>query len=397
MQVRFPIVGRTWLATTQEMAGLVLKDFQSFTMRKEGGGAPLPWWLPRIFGTLANTMLTFDEPDHTRLRQIVDEAFRRRAVLDMEPHILEIADGFAHDLFAQGSPADLVQRYARVVPLSVICELLGLPLADRPKFMLWASRFTNITGGLGVLRVIPALLAMKRYLEQHLEAARVTGGAGLIAELIRVEKEGGRISRDEMVGMVFLLLGAGSETTTHLISGSAYELLCNKPLREWLVQDWRRADLGVEEFLRFLSPVLISKPRFVGRDLELAASIWRGATGSWPCSPPLTETLPSTSMPRRWIWSGVQPAHRLRHRHPLLPRPSAGAHRGQVRPASPVHALAEPRAGRRARRSAGASGRACGRSPACRWQRAPARRFREAWRWAGRLRYKQAEQCRRTR
>ena len=269
VQVRFPIVGRTWLATTQEMAGLVLKDSQSFTMRKEGGGAPLPWWLPRIFGTLANTMLTFDEPDHTRLRQIVDEAFRRRAVLDMEPHILEIADGFARDLFAQGSPADLVQRYARVVPLSVICELLGLPLADRPRFMLWASRFTNITGGLGVLRVIPALLAMKRYLEQHLEEARVTGGAGLIAELIRVEKEGGRISRDEMVGMVFLLLGAGSETTTHLISGSAYELLCNKPLREWLAQDWRRADLGVEEFLRFLSPVMISKPRFVRRDLEL--------------------------------------------------------------------------------------------------------------------------------
>ena len=116
VEVRFPIVGRTWLATTQEMVGRVLKDSQSFTMRKEGGGAPVPWWLPRIFGTLGNTMLTFDEPDHTRLRQIVDEAFRRRAVLDMEPHILEIADGLARDLFAQGSPADLVERYARVRP-----------------------------------------------------------------------------------------------------------------------------------------------------------------------------------------------------------------------------------------------------------------------------------------
>ena len=269
VEVRFPIIGRTWITTTQEMAGRVLKDSQSFTMRKEDGAAPVPWWLPRIFGTLANTMLTFDEPDHTRLREIVDEAFRRRAVLDMEPHILEIAEGFARDLFAAGSPADLVERYARVVPLSVICELLGLPLADRPKFMAWAGRFISISGALGLLRVIPAIKAMKRYLEQHLETARVTGGAGLIAELVRVEKEGGKISRDEMVGMVFLLLGAGSETTTHLISASVYELLRNPALRAWLAEDWRRADLGVEEFLRFLSPVQFTKPRFVRRDIEL--------------------------------------------------------------------------------------------------------------------------------
>jgi cytochrome P450 PksS len=269
VEVRFPVVGRTWITTTQEMAGRVLKDSQSFTMRKEDGGVPVPWWLPRIFGALANTMLTYDEPDHTRLRQIVDEAFRRRAVLDMEPHIFEIADGLARDLFTDGSPADLVQRYARVLPLSVICELLGLPRADRPKFMAWAGRFTGISGAMGILRVIPALKAMRRYLEEHLEVARATGGAGLIAELIRVEKDGGRISRDEMVAMVFLLLGAGSETTTHLISGSAYELLRRPELRGWLAEDWKRADLAVEEFLRFLSPVQFSKPRFVRRELDL--------------------------------------------------------------------------------------------------------------------------------
>ena len=66
---------------------------------------------------------------------------------------------------------------------------------------------------------------MKRYLEQRLETARQVGGTGLIAELVRVEKEGGRISPREMVAMVFLLLGAGTETTTHLISGSVYQLV----------------------------------------------------------------------------------------------------------------------------------------------------------------------------
>jgi cytochrome P450 PksS len=72
-----------------------------------------------------------------------------------------------------------------------------------------------------------------------------------------------------MVSMVFLLLGAGSETTTHLISGSVYELLKNRGLRDWLAADWSRAGLAVEEFLRFVSPVQFSKPRVVRRDVEI--------------------------------------------------------------------------------------------------------------------------------
>ena len=110
---------------------------------------------------------------------------------------------------------------------------------------------------------------MKRYLEGRLQAARDTGGEGLIAELVRVEKEGGRISGQEMVAMVFLLLGAGSETTTHLISGSVYELTRAPTLRDWLEEDWSRANLAIEEFLRFVSPVQFTKPRFVRKDIEL--------------------------------------------------------------------------------------------------------------------------------
>jgi cytochrome P450 PksS len=270
VEIRFPIIGRVWITTTQELAGRVLKDSQTFTLRKEGGGlAGLRWWMPGIIRALANNMLTMDEPDHTRLRSIVDEAFRRRAIIDMEPRILAIADELAGELFAQGSPADLVDRYARRVPLSVICELLGLPLADRPKFMAWTNSLTRLTGIMGFLGLVPAMTAMKRYLEERLAVARANGGEGLIAELVRVENEGGRISASEVVAMVFLLLGAGTETTTHLISGSVYELLRDPKLRDWLEQDWNRANLAVEEFLRFVSPVQFTKPRFVRKDVEL--------------------------------------------------------------------------------------------------------------------------------
>jgi cytochrome P450 len=270
VEVQFPMIGKVWTTTTQELADRVLKDSDAFTIRTGVGGvAGLQWWMPRILRTLANHMLSKDEPDHRRLRDIVDEAFRRRAVLEMEPRILSIADELAGELFAEGSPADLVDRYARTLPLSVICELLGLPLADRPKFTAWASGFTRFTGTIGLLSLIPNVLAMRRYLEGQLATVRQNGGTGLIAELVRVEQEGGQINRDELVAMVFLLLFAGHETTTHLISGSVYELLRKPSLRDWLEEDWGRAGLAVEEFLRFLSVVQFTKPRFVREDVEL--------------------------------------------------------------------------------------------------------------------------------
>jgi cytochrome P450 len=269
VKVRFPLVGTVWTTTTQDLANQVLRDSQMFTLRKDGAVAGVPWWMPKIVRTFSKNMLTNDEPDHTRLRSIVDEAFRRRAVLEMEPRILAIAGELAGELFAQGSPADLVDRYARKLPLSVICELLGLPLADRPKFSAWAASLTRFTDPVRFLGVIPKISAMKRYMAERLDAARAEGGTGLIAELVRVEKERGRISRDEMVAMLFLLLIAGHETTTHLISGSVYELLRNPGLRDWLEADWSRANLAIEEFLRFVSPVQFSKPRFVQKDVEL--------------------------------------------------------------------------------------------------------------------------------
>jgi cytochrome P450 len=269
VETRFPIVGKVWITTTYDATARVLKDSTTFTLRKDGSLAGLRWWMPGFVGALASNMLTVDEPDHTRLREIVDEAFRRRAVLDMQPHIRAIADDLAGELFAEGSPADLVERYARILPLSVICELLGLPPSDRPKFIAWANTVARLTSGVGILRMIWGLWQMKRYLEERLRLARERGGEGLIAELVRVEMEGGRISAAEMVSMIFLLLGAGSETTTHLISGSVYELIRNPALRDWLEEDWSRVGLAIEEFLRFVSPVQFSKPRFVREDMEL--------------------------------------------------------------------------------------------------------------------------------
>jgi cytochrome P450 len=275
---RFPIVGPVWVTTTYEAAAQVLKDEKTFTLRKEGGSvAGLRWWMPASVTVLTSNMLSSDEPDHSRLRGIVDEAFRRRAVLGMEPNIRELAEQLAGELFAQGHPADLVARYARLLPLSVISELLGLPQADRPQFIAWANAMGRLAGAIDFLRATLSVRKMQRYFEERLRVAREQGGEGLIAELVRVEREGGRISQGELVAMLFLLLLAGSETTTHLISGAVFELLRDPAKRDWLMQDWSRTGLAVEEFLRFVSPVQFSKPRYVRHDVEIeGVSLKRG-------------------------------------------------------------------------------------------------------------------------
>jgi cytochrome P450 len=314
VQVHFPLVGKAWITTTNDLAGLILKDSETFTIRQNGKVAGVRWWMPGWVRTLTVSMLNMDEPDHTRLRSIVDEAFRRRAILDMEPRIFAIADELASQLFSDGSPADLVERYARKLPLSVICELLGLPLADRPRFIKWANRLTRITGMVGFLRMITGIGPMRRYLERRLQVARDSGSEGLIAELVRVEKERGRISSEEMVAMVFLLLLAGSETTTHLISGSVYELTKAPALRDWLEADWSRANLAIEEFLRFVSPVQVTKPRFVRRDIELGGVQLRkgdkimallAAANMDPDANPHPEKLDLTRKPNRHLSFGT--------------------------------------------------------------------------------------------
>src|SRR5260221_1767546 len=232
----------------------------------------------------------------------------------MEPHIQAIGNKLADVLFDEGSPCGLVDHYARKLPLSVISELLGLPPGDRPKFIAWASGFTRFTGMLGFLAAVPNILAMRRYMERHVETVRQSGGEGLIAEIVRVEKEGGQISRDESVAMIFLLLFAGHETTTHLISGSVHELLKNPDLRDWLEEDWSRLDLAVEEFLRFVTPVQFTKPRYVRRDVELGGVRLRkgdkvmamlAAANMDPLANPHPERLDLQRKPNRHIAFGT--------------------------------------------------------------------------------------------
>ena len=113
--------------------------------------------MPSILRALANSMLTMDEPDHTRCAASSTRPFAAAPSSTWSRAFCAIADELAGELFADGSPADLVERYARTLPLSVICELLGLPPADRPKFIAWANTVARLTGMFGFLRMLRGL------------------------------------------------------------------------------------------------------------------------------------------------------------------------------------------------------------------------------------------------
>lgn len=272
--MRLPIIGAVWVAVSHEAGGRVLKEIDCFTIRKDGKVAGMQWWMPGTIRALANNMLTFDEPDHKRLRSVVDDAFARRSILEMEPAIRAIADELADRLFANNSsptePVDLIAAYCRQLPLAVICELLGLPQSDRPRFSAWADGLTRTTGVWSFLRTIPGLRQMRLYLERRITTTRQGDGEpGLIADLVEAQTAGAPISDDELVAMAFLLLVAGHETTTHLLSGSMLRLLSFRDEKAWLFADASRMALAVEEFLRFVAPVQFTKPRFVARDMEV--------------------------------------------------------------------------------------------------------------------------------
>ena len=267
---RLPIIGDIWLATSQEALAAVLKDNEHFSMRRgDGNVTGVQWWMPKAIRLLANNMLTMDEPDHRRLRSLVDVAFRRDAVMALEPRVDAMAHGLATELFSDGQPADLQMRFARALPLAVICEMLGIREADRVRFSQWAERLTTVNGVFGFLAAMPGISKMRRYLADEIARQREEPGEGLIGELVKMQSEGADISDDELTATIFLLLVAGHETTTHVITGGVYELLSRPGQVEWLMAEESRMALAVEELLRVVSAVQFTKPRNVRRDIEL--------------------------------------------------------------------------------------------------------------------------------
>lgn len=270
--VKLPIVGRMWMTTTHAATLAAVKDDELFVLEGENAGRKgrvgMQWWMPKSITLLANNMLTKDDPDHRRLRKLVDKAFARRGILEMRPDVERLADRLLDDLAGRGE-VDLLSEYARRLPLYVICDLLGLREENRAAFAAWAVRLAGVGGTAGILLTFSKLGGMIKLLRAEIERVRKSPREGLIGELVKAEADGDKLDEDELLAMVFLLLVAGFETTTNLISGSIVDLEQNPEQKAWLLEaPDERIERAVEELARHVSAVQGTKPRYVSRDTE---------------------------------------------------------------------------------------------------------------------------------
>jgi len=279
--VKLPFIGRGWVTTTYASTIAMVKDNELFVQEGRHAGksgvAGMQWWMPNSIRLFANNMLLKDEPDHRRLRKLVDKAFQRRDVQAMRGRIEQIADRIL-DSFEGQDEIDLANAYARRLPLDVICELLGLPHQDRDTFNAWTRGLLSIKGPLSIARAYGSIGKMTNYVRGQIEECRRASREGLISELVRAEEGGDQLDESELLSMVLLLLIAGFETTTHLIEDSVIALEQNPDQKAYLFADpAARMERAVEELARFTSPVQSTKPRFVSRDCEFfGQSLHRG-------------------------------------------------------------------------------------------------------------------------
>lgn len=268
--VKFPILGRVHFAATWDACSDFLKGSDLFAAdgRNAGKSSALGlWWAPRMMRVLAQNMLTLDDPDHRRLRKLVDGPFRCDRIEALRSTIARIADDLIDDM-ERTQNFDLVVGLSRELPLRVISEMLGLPSELRRKTQAWMGSFADVSSVSSAAGVLPKIGKMMKLLREEFAMRRTDPGDGLVTELVQAEADGDRLTEDELLGMVFLLFIAGHETTTHLISTAMLDLLQHPDQLAMLRAESGLMANAVEELHRHNSPVQATKPRMARCDID---------------------------------------------------------------------------------------------------------------------------------
>ncbi|MCD9876830.1 cytochrome P450 family protein [Streptomyces guryensis] len=259
-RVLVPGSGECWLVVTRDAARAALTDPRlrndirySSSWQTDGGHA------------VGRNMLQSDPPEHTRLRRLVSGHFTPGRIAALRPGIEEVAAELLTALPRQGT-ADLVSRYALPLPVAVICDLLGVPAADRAVFHTWSNELVMPTSPEAAATASAELTACLT----HLTTRKATAPDDTL--LSDLAAAGSGLGTEELLGMAFLLLVAGHETTVDLISGTVHALLAHPAQLALLHSDLSLTSAAVEESLRYNSPVHATAFRFAAEPLDLAGT-----------------------------------------------------------------------------------------------------------------------------
>jgi cytochrome P450 len=214
----------------------------------------------------AGMMLAFDPPEHTRLRRMLTPEFTVRRMRRLEPRIVEIVDEHLDAMERAGRPADLVASFALPIPSLVICELLGVPYADRTEFQARTGRLLDLSISMDERRELAG--ANQAYMDELVARARSAPGEDMLGMLVR--EHGTDLSSAELSGIGSLLLIAGHETTSNMLGLGTLALLRHPDQLALVRDDPAAAVPAVEELLRWLSIVHTGVVRTTTTEVEIA-------------------------------------------------------------------------------------------------------------------------------
>jgi cytochrome P450 PksS len=279
-RVDLPDGRQAWLVTRYDDVAAVLKD-ERFAKDMHNALTPEQLrkqpWLPEMFKPLMRNMLDRDDPDHARLRALVHKAFTPGLVERVRGRVEALAEVLL-DAVAKRGRMDLVRDYALPIPTTIIAEMLGVPVEDRHRFQRWSNVLVTMSGTtLGTLLAVVPVWRFMRYIRRLVRSRRAQPRDDLISALAQAEEGGVRLSEDELLAMIVLLLVAGHETTVNLIGSGTLALLEHPDQLEKLRRDPGLIRPAVEELLRFTSPVETGTERFARQDVTIrGVTIRRG-------------------------------------------------------------------------------------------------------------------------
>lgn len=249
-----------WLLTRYEDVDTVLRDYRRFSNAERS-----------LNDAGRVTLLDLDPPDHTRLRSLVSRAFTPRSVAALESRARDIAEELL-DAVEGTDRFDLIQALAFPLPVIVIAEMIGVPPEDRDQIKAWSNDIAlsvePVLTDEQVAMVDRATDELYEYFDGIIALRRRDPRDDLISALIAAEDEGERLTHDEVLATLLLLLVAGNETTRNLIGNGTLALLRNPEQLQLLRDNPDLMDTAINEFLRYDSPVQLDG-RFVEEDVEI--------------------------------------------------------------------------------------------------------------------------------
>ncbi|WP_216905583.1 cytochrome P450 [Nocardia noduli] len=267
----FPDGHQGWLVTGYDAVRGVMADTR-FSSRQDIGIVHVPYETPGMpFATepsprIPGLFIAMDPPDHTRLRRKLTGAFTVKRMKELEEHIIDIAERQLDEMARLTPPVDLVAAFALPVPSLVICEMLGVPYADRATFQTNSAQF--LVKDQSLEEKMAAYGAMTAYLAGLVTRKRAEPGDDILSDLARDDDLG----IEELVGIAFLLLLAGHETTANMLALGTFALLEHPDQLERLRVDRDLFPAAVEELLRYLSVADIFY-RYATEDIELGGEL----------------------------------------------------------------------------------------------------------------------------